>query len=87
MGGQANKQAKKTKNILTYEKMKSEESSIKDGERTISNLRTNNDEESQAPKRKKVMPAGTQAKGKEMISQESRHKKHNSSIYHELLIR
>lgn len=42
-------------------------------------MRANNDEESQAPKRRKGMLGGTQAKGKEIVSKESRHKKHKSS--------
>lgn len=61
---------------MTYERMKSEEYSLNDDERTISNVRANNDEESQAPKRGKGMPGRMHAKGKEIASQESRHKKH-----------
>lgn len=66
-------------NTRTYEKMKSELSYINDDERTISDVRVNNDEERQAPKRIKGMSGGTQAKDKEIVSQESKHKKHKSS--------
>lgn len=53
--------------------MKSKESSLNDDERT------NDDEEGQAPKRRKGIAGGTQAKHKEISSQESKHEKHKSN--------
>lgn len=76
---------RKLKVTFTYEKMKNEESSLNDDERTISNVRTHNDDESQAPKRRKAMPRGSQMKGKEIVSQESRHKKHKSNTLQSIM--
>lgn len=69
---------RKMNDTFTYEKMKNEESPLNDDERTINDVRTHDDEESQAPKRRKGMPGESQAKGKEVVNQESRQKKHKS---------
>lgn len=51
---------------FTFERMKPEESTFEDDQRTISDVRIHADEESQAPKRRKNTPGEVKARGKKI---------------------
>lgn len=53
---------------FTYEKMRQEESSLEDDQRTISDARIYANEESHAPKRRKGMPGESKTKRKEIVN-------------------
>lgn len=63
---------------LTYVKMKPEESTSEDDQRTTSDVRIHTDEESQAPKRRKNTPGEVKARGKKI--EEVKKKKQKTTI-------
>lgn len=66
---------------FTYEKMKPEESTSEDDQRTISDVRIHADEESQAPRRRKNTLGGVKARGKKIEEVKKKKQKTHSFTY------